>query len=155
LVKALPKLAKAASAPKLQQALTEHLEVTKQHVTRLEQIFESMGMKPKSKACAGMKGLVTEGGELTHEKGSENLLDMALIGAAQRVEHYEIAAYGTARAFAERLGNDEAVDLLQKTLDEEKEADKTLTQISENLLKALPASGAQKEGRKTRSSSGH
>src|ERR1700676_1498642 len=124
LVKALPKMAKAASSEELREALTEHLEQTKGQVQRLEEIFESLGVKPKGKPCAGMKGLIAEGQEVMEEDATEEMMDAALIGAAQRVEHYEIAAYGTARTFAEQLGNDEAAELLQLTLTEEKEADR-------------------------------
>jgi ferritin-like metal-binding protein YciE len=134
LVKALPKMAKAASSPDLRKAFQAHLEVTKGHVKRIEQIFESMGKKAKSKSCNGMKGLIQEGSEIIQEKMDEPLMDTALIGGAQRVEHYEIAAYGTARALAEKLGNSEAADFLQQTLDEEKEADAELTEIAEMLL---------------------
>ncbi len=137
LVKALPKMAKGASTQELQEALSEHLEVTKGQVQRLEQIFESLGVKPKGKPCAGMKGLIEEGQEVLEEDATEELMDAALIGAAQRVEHYEIAAYGTARTFAQQLGNDEAADLLQQTLTEEEEADQKLTQISEALLENI------------------
>ena len=106
LVRALPKMAKAASAAELRQALEEHLEVTKGHVQRLEQVFELLGVPAKAKPCAGMKGLIEEGEEVLGEDASEALMDAAIIGAAQRVEHYEMAAYGTARTFAERLGNE-------------------------------------------------
>ena len=138
-------MAKAASSEELKQALQEHLEVTKGHVTRLEQVFELMGVPAKAKACAGMKGLIEEGEEVMEEDAGEQLMDAALIGAAQRVEHYEIAAYGTARTFAERLGKQEAVDLLQQTLDEEKEADQKLTEISEQLLESMDESSLQEE----------
>ena len=137
LVKAIPKMAKAASSDELKQALQDHLEVTKGHVARLEEVFESIGVPAKAKACAGMKGLIEEGEEVIGDDGEENIMDAAIIGAAQRVEHYEIAAYGTVRTFAECLGNDQAVELLQKTLDEEKEADEKLSQISEQLLESI------------------
>ena len=137
LVKALPKMAKGASSDELRSAIEEHLEVTKGHVQRLEQVFESFGMPAKGKTCAGMKGLIEEGEEILEKDAKETLKDAAIIGAAQRVEHYEMAAYGTARTLAERLGNDEAASLLQETLDEEKEADKKLTQVSMQLLKSI------------------
>jgi ferritin-like metal-binding protein YciE len=140
LVKAIPKMAKAASSADLKQALEEHLEVTKGQVARLEEVFETLGMTAKAKPCAGMKGLIEEGEEVMGEDGEESLMDAAIIGAAQRVEHYEIAAYGTVRTFAEKLGNDKAVELLQQTLDEEKEADEKLTQISEQLLEGMDES---------------
>jgi len=137
LVKAIPKMAKAASSPELQEALSEHLDVTKGQVTRLEEVFEKLGTKAKGKSCAGMKGLVEEGEEVIGQDASDELKDLAIIGAAQRVEHYEIAAYGTARTFAERLGNEEVAELLQETLTEEEEADERLTEISESLLEAV------------------
>ena len=139
LVRALPKMAKAASSEELRDALTEHLEITKGQVQRLEQIFESLDMRAKGKPCAGMKGIIEEGREVMEEDATEELLDAALIGAAQRVEHYEMAAYGTARTFAEQLGNTEAAQLLEQTLEEEKEADEKLTEISESLLSGMSA----------------
>ena len=140
LVRALPKMAKAASSPELRTAFEEHLEETKGHVERLEQVFDSIGVAAKAKACAGMKGLVEEGEEVMGEDGTEELMDAALIGAAQRVEHYEMAGYGTARTFAERLGKQDAVELLQETLDEEKAADEKLTEISEQILAGISQS---------------
>ena len=134
LVKALPKMAKGASSEDLRTAIEEHLEVTKGQVQRLEQVFELLGKPAKAKPCAGMKGLIEEGEEVLSEDASEELMDAAIIGAAQRVEHYEIAAYGTARTFAERLGLTKIASLLEETLNEEKQADETLTEISEQLL---------------------
>jgi ferritin-like metal-binding protein YciE len=134
LVKALPKMAKAASSNELKHALQEHLEVTKGQVARLEEVFENLGVPAKARACAGMKGLIEEGEEVMDKNADTTMMDAAIIAAAQRVEHYEIAAYGTVRTFAERLGNDKVVELLQQTLDEEKETDEKLTQISEQLL---------------------
>jgi ferritin-like metal-binding protein YciE len=131
LVKALPKMAKKASAPELKQAFQNHLEETKGHVERLEEIFEELEEKPTGKTCKGMKGLIEEGEEVIDEDGEEAVLDAALIAAAQRVEHYEIAGYGVARTFATHLGEDDAAVLLQQTLDEEGEADKKLTSIAE------------------------
>lgn len=160
LVKALPKMAKAASSKELRNAISEHLEATKGQVQRLEQVFETLGAKVKSKPCAAMKGLISEGGEVLERESADELKDLALIAAAQRVEHYEIAAYGSARAFAEQLGEDEVVKLLQETLDEEKEADKKLTQISESLLEIAfqQAEGTEEEAgaarRKTKRSMG-
>jgi ferritin-like metal-binding protein YciE len=143
LVRAIPKMAKAASSEDLKKALQEHLEVTKGQVQRLEQVFELMGVPAKAKPCAGMRGLIEEGEEVMGKDASEQLMDAAIIGAAQRVEHYEIAAYGTARTLAERLGNQEAAELLQQTLDEEKEADENLTQISEQLLEGIDEGGME------------
>lgn len=145
LVKALPKLAKAASSDELEEAIREHLEATKGHVQRIEEIFESLGSKAKSSPCAGMKGLISEGQEIMEGNTSETLKDLAIIGAAQRVEHYEISAYGTARTFAQRLGHDEAVELLEQTLSEEREADEKLTQISESLMEQMPAETSSEE----------
>jgi len=133
LVKALPKMAKAAQSEGLRQGIAEHLEQTKGHVDRLQQIFSAMDESPKGKKCAGMEGLVEEGEEVIKEHSSGGVLDAGLIGAAQRVEHYEIAAYGTVRSFAELLGESQAVDLLQQTLEEEKETDEKLTELSKEI----------------------
>jgi ferritin-like metal-binding protein YciE len=130
LVKALPKMAKAATSDELRSGFEEHLEQTRGHVSRLEQIFEDLDEKPSGKKCAGMEGLVKEGGEMIKNEFEGDVKDAGLIGAAQRVEHYEIAAYGTVRAFAELLGDRNAVDLLSQTLEEEKETDKKLTQLA-------------------------
>ena len=133
LVKALPKMAKAAQSEGLRQGIAEHLEQTKGHVDRLQQIFSAMDESPKGKKCAGMEGLVEEGEEVIKEHSSGGVLDAGLIGAAQRVEHYEIAAYGTVRSFAELLGESQAVDLLQQILEEEKETDEKLTELSKEI----------------------
>ena len=139
LVKALPKMAKAASCGELRQGFEEHLEQTRGHVQRLEKIFESLEENPKGKKCVGMEGLVKEGSEVMEEDFEGALLDAALIGAAQRVEHYEIAGYGCARTFARRLGKQQLADLLQETLDEEANADKILTDIAESFVNAEAA----------------
>ena len=133
LVKALPKMAKASSSEELRSGFEEHLEQTKGHVERLEQIFQMLGESPKGKKCVGMEGLVEEGAEILKEDFEGAVLDSALIGAAQRVEHYEIAAYGTARAFAETLGENEHVSLLEETLGEEKETDEKLTELASQI----------------------
>lgn len=133
LIKALPKMAKAATHEELKEGFTEHLEQTKEHVDRLDRCFKILGEKAKGKTCHAMKGLVEEGEEAISEEGPEAIRDAKLIGAAQRVEHYEIAAYGTARAFAETLGEDKIVNLLQETLDEEGETDKRLTALAETV----------------------
>ncbi len=143
LVRAIPKMAKAASTAELRQALMEHLEVTKGHVQRLEEVFQLLGVPAKAKPCAGMKGLIEEGEEVIGDDATEMLMDAAIIGAAQRVEHYEMAAYGTVRAMAERLGNRQAADLLQETLDEEKEADQKLTGIAKQLLSGMEPGSAE------------
>jgi ferritin-like metal-binding protein YciE len=131
LVKALPKMAKAASNPDLKAAIEEHLEVTRKQVERLERVFEGLGVSPKGKKCKAMEGLIEEGKEVMEEDGEEAVIDAALIAAAQRVEHYEMAGYGCVRTFARLLGYEEAARLLQETLDEEGEADKKLTELAE------------------------
>ena len=133
IVRALPKLAKAVSTPELKEALLSHLEETKGHVERLEQIGEIVGKKLTGKTCAGMKGVLEEGSEVLEEVDEGNVRDAALIGASQRVEHYEMAGYGTARDFAKLLGLKEVVGLLEQTLEEEKAADRKLTSISKGV----------------------
>ena len=142
LVKALPKMAKAASNDQLRQAFEEHLRQTSEHVSRLEQIFEALEEKPTGKKCVGMEGLVKEGSEVMKEDYGDELKDAAIIGAAQRVEHYEMAGYGTVRAFAELLGETEHVSLLEETLNEEKEADEKLTQLAEEINAAAEQAGS-------------
>ena len=146
LVKALPKMAKAAMSDVLRSGFEEHLEQTRGHVSRLEQIFEDLDEKPSGKKCAGMEGLVKEGGEMIKNEFEGDVKDAGLIGAAQRVEHYEIAAYGTVRAFAELLGDRNAVDLLSQTLEEEKETDKKLTQLAGEInVEASQNEGASED----------
>jgi ferritin-like metal-binding protein YciE len=151
LVKALPKMAKASHSEELRSAFQEHLEVTKGHVTRLEQVFESMDQKARSKPCKAMKGLVEEGQEIITEgkETEEHIADLELIGAAQKVEHYEMAGYGTMRTWAQQMGNREVGSLLEQTLKEEEEADKKLTQVAKALYKE-----AMRGGGSSRSSSG-
>jgi ferritin-like metal-binding protein YciE len=132
LVKALPKLAKNAQSPDLQKAFQEHLKQTERHVERIERIFSDLGGSPRGKKCVGMEGLVAEGNELLQEETDPDVLDAGLIAAAQKVEHYEIASYGTVRTWAERLGHNNAAQLLQQTLDEEGDANKKLTEIAES-----------------------
>jgi ferritin-like metal-binding protein YciE len=134
LVKALPKMAKAADSEELAEGIREHLEQTKHHVERLEQVFEAFGEKARAKSCKAIKGLVEEGGEAAAEEGS--LSDLAIIAAAQKVEHYEISAYGTAKSWAEKLNNQAAVKLLDETLQEEKAADAKLTDVTTEILEA-------------------
>src|SRR5256885_7951204 len=129
LLKALPKMAKKASNPELKEAFEQHLEETRTHVERLDEIFQRLGKKPTGKTCQGMKGLIEEGSEMMSEDGIDSVIDAGIISAAQRVEHYEMAGYGTVRTFASILGEDEAEDLLQETLDEEGAADEKLTEI--------------------------
>lgn len=140
LTKALPKLAKAASAPALRAAFQEHLEVTKEQVARLETIFQALGAKAGRKKCVAMEGLVQEGQELLEQEAAPAVLDAALIAAAQRVEHYEIAAYGTARSFAQLLGLQDAARLLETTLREEEQTDALLTQLAEAEINPRAAS---------------
>lgn len=134
LTKALPKMAKAATSEQLKTAFNQHLSETENQISRLEQVFEVMGQKATRKTCKAMKGLVEEGDELMKEDAEPEVLDAGLIAAAQKVEHYEIASYGTVRTYAELLGLNEAVDLLQQTLDEEANTDEKLTQLAESSI---------------------
>jgi ferritin-like metal-binding protein YciE len=133
ITKALPKLVKASHDPSLKQAFEHHLEETKNHVTRLEQIFKRLNESPKGKTCEAMKGLLKEGEERISDGGEPEVLDAGIIAAAQRVEHYEIAAYGSARTYAELLGDHDAVRLLSETLEEEKAADSKLNQVARRV----------------------
>ena len=154
LVKALPKMAKKATNPELKEAFESHLEETRNHVERLEEIFSRLGKKPTGKTCKAMKGLIEEGSEMMQEDGPESVLDAGIISAAQKVEHYEISGYGTARTFASILGEDEAEDLLQETLDEEGAADEKLTEIAEGVVNEEAEEGEEEEmagsGRRSR-----
>ena len=134
LVKALPKMAKASSSPELRRAIERHLEETKRQVERLDQIGQALDIRLTGKKCKGMEGLIEEGKEIVEEDFDENAIDAGIIGAAQKVEHYEIAAYGTARTHAEMLGYTKAAKLLQQTLDEEGATDKKLTQLAESII---------------------
>lgn len=145
LVKALPKMAKAASSDELREAFESHLEETRGHVERLDRIGEALGIKLTGKKCKAMEGLIEEGKEGIEADGEEGLLDLALIAAAQRVEHYEISAYGSLRAAAEAMGNSEAVELLQETLDEESAADEKLTNIAEGIYPSIQGEGESSE----------
>jgi ferritin-like metal-binding protein YciE len=133
LVKALPEMAKAATSEELRSGFENHLEQTKEHARRLEQVFKDLGEKAKGKKCKGMQGLIAEGKEVIDEDFEDEVKDAALISAAQRVEHYEIAAYGTVRTYAEILGQKNAASLLEKTLEEEKETDEKLTELAEGI----------------------
>jgi ferritin-like metal-binding protein YciE len=146
LVKALPKMAKAAESEELRTGFEKHLQQTKEHVARLEQIFEGFDEKPIGKKCVGMEGLIKEGSEAIEEDYEGEAKDSLLIGAAQRVEHYEIAAYGTVRAMAEKLGERQAASLLGKTLQEEKDTDEKLTQFA-NKMKVVGGSEIGKGAR--------
>jgi ferritin-like metal-binding protein YciE len=134
LLKALPKMAKGASSPELKDAFEQHLEQTKGHVERLEQLFEQLDESPKGKTCRAMKGLIEEGSEILKEEGEESVLDAGMIVAAQKVEHYEMASYGSVRTFANLLGQDEAARLLQSTLDEESETNEILNRLAESVV---------------------
>jgi len=146
IVAALPRMAKAAETPELKKAFTNHLRETEGHVNRLEQIFKELGQTARGKKCKGMEGLLEEGKEILEEDGEPAVIDAALISAAQRVEHYEIAAYGCLRTYAQLLGYSQAEKLLQQTLAEEEAADKKLTQIGESgVNNAAVAAGAGME----------
>lgn len=132
LVRALPKMAKNASSSDLQRAFQEHLKQTERQAERIERIFTEMGGSPRGKKCVGMEGLIEEGNELLKEDTEPDVLDAGLIAAAQKVEHYEIAGYGTARAWAHRLGYQDAARLLEQTLEEESMANEKLTKIAES-----------------------
>jgi ferritin-like metal-binding protein YciE len=147
LLKALPKMAKAATSPDLKAGFEKHLKQTEGHVSRLDRIFEGLGESPKGKTCKGMEGLITEGKEMIEEDPGDEELDAGLIAAAQRVEHYEIAGYGCVRTYAELLGEDKAVSLLEKTLEEEKETDEKLTELAEDInVEAMSAEESEDKG---------
>ena len=133
LTKALPKMAKAAESDQLREAFESHLEETKEHISRLEEAASTLNESIPRKTCKGMQGLLTEGEEIMTEKKNSSALDAALIAAAQKVEHYEIATYGSLCAWAEQMGHDEAADLLRQNQDEEEAADEKLTSIAESL----------------------
>jgi ferritin-like metal-binding protein YciE len=146
LTKAIPKLARKSANEELRSALEEHLQETEEHVTRLEQAFGMLGEKAKAKACAGMRGIIDEGSEHAGEDyEDESLRDAMIIGSAQRAEHYEIAAYGTAIAHARLLQQDDVVSLLELTLEEEKAADRKLTDIAESVVNIEAAEGGDHE----------
>jgi ferritin-like metal-binding protein YciE len=160
LAKAIPQMIKAATSAELESALEEHLDQTKEHVGRLEQIFDNHGESPKGKKCKGMSGLIEEAKEFLGEAEDE-VLDAGMIAAAQRIEHYEIAVYGCLATYANLLGNDDEAELLQQTLDEDKEFDETLTDIAESTInleavetedkEELPEEEAPRSKRRTRS----
>ena len=134
LVKGLPKMAKAAKSPDLRDGFEEHLEQTRKHVQRLEQICETMGVSPKGKKCSAMEGLIEEGKELMGEDAEPSVMDAGLIAAAQKVEHYEMASYGCVRTWAEQLGLEDAAELLQETFEEEKATDEKLTKLAKQVI---------------------
>jgi len=134
IIQALPKMVEAASSEELKSAFEEHLEQTKEQVKRLDRVFKSIGEKPQGKTCEGMQGLLKEGEKIIAEIPKSPVLDAAIIGAAQKVEHYEISGYGTARTMAEMLGQQDAAELLEETLEEEKATDDNLTEIAESIM---------------------
>lgn len=150
ILKALPKMIEGSTSSELQRALKQHLQVTQNQVTRLEQVFEQLGEKARKKPCKGMAGIIAEGAETLEQDLEESTLDAGIIAAAQKVEHYEIASYGTARTLAHTLGKTQVAELLEETLEEEKEADQLLTHIAESSINAEAASeeeeGEEKEG---------
>jgi ferritin-like metal-binding protein YciE len=151
LTKALPKMARAANETSLKTAFVSHLHETQEQVMRLEQIGRLLGIKVTGKKCIGMEGVIQEGSETLQKEGNENILDLGLIGAGSRVEHYEMAAYTTAISLAQRIGAGEVVDLLNESLGEEEAADKTLRQIASELTGKAPA---EDESKRTASASG-
>jgi ferritin-like metal-binding protein YciE len=158
LIKALPKMAKAASSAELRNAFEKHLEKTKEHAQRIETIFEGMGEKAKGQKCKAMEGLVKEGSEVIEEDMADGVKDAALIAAAQRVEHYEMAGYGCVRTYANLLGDSEAANLLEQTLQDEKEADELLGGLAEQINVSIPQErngnakrSASTPGRRTKS----
>jgi len=154
LIKALPRMVEASSSPELQQALRQHLTVTQNQIKRLEQVFGALGEKAKRKPCKGMAGIVSEGNEMLEEDLDDSTMDAAIISAAQKVEHYEIASYGTVRTLAQTLGNNEVAELLEETLNEEKEADQRLTQIAESSINSEAASEEGESNGRNRASQG-
>jgi ferritin-like metal-binding protein YciE len=151
ILKALPKMIREASSPELQDALHRHLDQTKRHVERLDRVFEEIGEPARGEKCKGMEGLIEEGVDILKERAEDSVKDAGIIAAAQRVEHYEMAAYGTVRTYARTLGHDEAVPLLEETLREEKEADKKLTEIAEGAVNVRAVEGdGESAGRRAR-----
>ena|SRR5271168_1768944 len=153
LLKAIPKMANASTSPDLRAGFEEHLNQTKEHVARLEEIFKALGESPKGKKCKGMEGLISEGAELIEEEPASEELDAGLISAAQRVEHYEMAGYGCVSAYAKLLGEDQALSLLRKTYEEEKKTDHKLTQLSDRINVEAAESEEDEDGNQTRKAS--
>jgi ferritin-like metal-binding protein YciE len=150
LTKALPKLAKKATAEELKRAFEQHLRQTEQHIERLEQVFEALELPVKGRKCDGMRNLIKEGDDMISEAEDAATRDAVMIAAAQKVEHYEIAAYGTMRTWANVLGHDEVARLLEETLNEEKETDQNLTQIAESFVNQASAEEGDEEEEETR-----
>ena len=145
LMKALPKMAKEATNEELKAAFEHHLEQTEEQISRLERVFEELGEKPKGHKCKAMLGLIEEGKELMEEDADEDVMDAGLICAAQKIEHYEIATYGCLRTYAEMLGFDEQADLLQESLDEEKDTDENLTELAVSCINLEAEEGEESE----------
>jgi ferritin-like metal-binding protein YciE len=145
ITRALPRMAKAAESPELQQAFTKHLKETEGQIKRLEQVFQELGQAVRGKKCKGMEGLIEEGKEKLEEEGEPQVVDAALIASAQKVEHYEIAAYGCLRTYAELLGYTQAAQLLQQTLQEEEATDKKLTELGESGINEAAAMAGEEE----------
>ena len=145
LLRALPKMAKKASAPELKTALQEHVEMTQRQIERLEEVFEALGKPAKAKTCKAMQGLIEEATEIMEEDASDAVLDAGIIAAAQKVEHYEIASYGTVRTWARLCGEEEAANLLQETLDEESQTDERLTELAESIVNPRAEEGGDDE----------
>jgi ferritin-like metal-binding protein YciE len=145
ITKALPKMMKAATNPKLKKAFNTHLKQTERHVKRLERIFKELDESPRGKKCVGMEGLIKEGQELIKEKPDADVLDAGLIAAAQHVEHYEIAGYGCVRTWARQMGEDRQAELLQETLDEEEQTDRLLTELAESEINVEAEEGEEEE----------
>ena len=145
IVRALPKMAKAAESPELQQAFTKHLKETEAQVQRLERIFQDLGQAVRGKQCKGLQGILEEGKETLEKDNDASVLDAALIASAQKVEHYEIATYGCLRTYAQLLGHTQAVKLLEQTLSEEEAADKKLTELGESGINQAAASAGELE----------
>ena len=153
ITKALPKMMKAASNPKLKRAFNTHLKQTERHVKRLERIFKELDESPRGKKCVGMEGLIKEGQELIKEKPEADVLDAGLIAAAQHVEHYEIAGYGCVRTWARQMGEERQAELLQETLDEEEQTDRLLTELAESEINVEAEEEDEEERPVTRSRS--
>jgi ferritin-like metal-binding protein YciE len=153
ITKALPKMMKAATNPKLKRAFNTHLKQTERHIKRLERIFKELDESPRGKKCVGMEGLIKEGQELIKEKPEAEVLDAGLIAAAQHVEHYEMAGYGCVRTWARQMGEDRQAELLQETLDEEEQTDRLLTELAESEINVEAEEGDEEERPATRSRS--
>jgi ferritin-like metal-binding protein YciE len=148
ITKALPKMQKGAASQRLQQAFEHHLEETKEQIQKLEQVFEQLGQEPEGKHCKGMEGLIAEGAEVLKMKGDAATKDAALIAAAQRVEHYEMAGYGTVRTYAKLLGHEHAARIFEQILEQEKHTDRQLTQLAEGGINEEALEGAEGAGRR-------